>query len=303
MNRDIKRAFERIEEAILQHESSINEMLQRYREDVAYKEKDSKRYVDAAGVFNEWNAEQIQNLRGRIKASRKTLNECVLEVIPTLKHELTNQLAVVPSDMFMKQIQLYQAAQLQLSKLEIESMIQMNGTSITGIRALNALLKQTKTPYVVTGKDPDQLSKDLDTLAGLGTKYIYMPLDYHHENCEIWNGVDRNLPQYPGYKFDSVSLISEGQAFHSIEQDLFHGGMKSRWQDIVPSLQQLKDEDLYKDSAEQTKEEQYNEDRQQAVDSSKVEEDLSAAALYRAEQRKAESKTYNEAMAHYAGKK
>ena len=295
MNRRIQTAFENINAAVARHKSEINSILSGYKSDKESKKRQFSVYADPEKYFSEWQNRTIPLVRSQIVDSRKQLHDSILKETIVLRDELANMLLNVPSDAFMKQLQLFQTAKMQPSKPEVEAMLKLNEASLIGIRALNMLLAESKSTIRISAQNPDQLSKDISDLERIGAGPVYFPLDYHKESVELWSDTERD-PRFPGYLWDSAALVSASAFFDAFVRKMPE--FEAHWENVVPSVTQVADADIYPDR--ETARDDYLSDRQNAIESAaEVFEDPAAAALYRTELQAKDRAAYDAVMEHY----
>ena len=265
MNRKNKISFERIQGAVSSYQSSVTEALLHFRQADAQAKEDSKQYVDAEGRYQAQRTELVNTARQSIESAKELFNKTVKTEIGELSRELGSHTMNRPSPALLDNLRTFRDFNLQPSKSDISAMLEMAGGNTLGLRAINSVLKATKSPLRVVFPDTETFEKDLEALEKLTDESaVWTPIDFHHEGCAIYGGQPR--PNYPGSTWGNTSLTIARAAYESQLKGL--SDMSGRWvNDIIPSIAQVKE--LYKDSEDAA--EQYIADRQATGASATVE--------------------------------
>ena len=265
MNRKNKISFERIQGAVSSYQSSVTEALLHFRQADAQAKEDSKQYVDAEGRYQAQRTELVNTARQSIESAKELFNKTVKTEIGELSKELGSHTMNRPSPALLDNLRTFRDFNLQPSKSDISAMLEMAGGNTLGLRAINSVLKATKSPLRVDFPDTETFEKDLEALEKLTDESaVWTPIDFHHEGCAIYGGQPR--PNYPGSTWGNTSLTIARAAYESQLKGL--SDMSGRWvNDIIPSIAQVKE--LYKDSEDAA--EQYLADRQATGASATVE--------------------------------
>ena len=265
MNRKNKISFERIQGAVSSYQSSVTEALLHFRQADAQAKEDSKQYVDAEGRYQAQRTELVNTARQSIESAKELFNKTVKTEIGELSRELGSHTMNRPSPALLDNLRTFRDFNLQPSKSDISALLEMAGGNTLGLRAINSVLKATKSPLRVVFPDTETFEKDLEALEKLTDESaVWTPIDFHHEGCAIYGGQPR--PNYPGSTWGNTSLTIARAAYESQLKGL--SDMSGRWvNDIIPSIAQVKE--LYKDSEDAA--EQYIADRQATGASATVE--------------------------------
>lgn len=265
MNRKNKNSFERIQGAVSSYQSSVKEALFRFRQADTQAKEDSKQYVDAEGRYQAQRTELVNTARQSIESAKELFNKTVKTEIGELSRELGSHTMNRPSPALLDNLRTFRDFNLQPSKSDISALLEMAGGNTLGLRAINSVLKATKSPLRVVFPDTETFEKDLEALEKLTDESaVWTPIDFHHEGCAIYGGQPR--PNYPGSTWGNTSLTIARAAYESQLKGL--SDMSGRWvNDIIPSIAQVKE--LYKDSEDAA--EQYIADRQATGASATVE--------------------------------
>ncbi len=296
MNRAINNAFSNISEAVLRHMSEVNETLADYRRAKESTEKSVKVYADPDKYFNEWKKDAVPAVRKKIAESQTKLHEAVLKETKVLRDELSNQLLVVPHDNFMKQIQLFQGAHIAPSELELKALVSLSAGSPVAIRALNSLLTEMKSPFRIEGKSLQRMSKDLADLEKLGTADMpYFSFKFHTEACELYKETERYPGKIVGLKWNPSALITATTIFDSFAKHMPE--LEAHWKDVIPSVRQASDEELYPDSEKAV--EEFVADTLESINSPEIAENADAIAKIHAEQVKQDRAAFEHGIGYY----
>ena len=265
MNRKNKNSFERIQGAVSSYQSSVKEALFRFRQADTQAKEDSKQYVDAEGRYQAQRTELVNTARQSIESAKELFNKTVKTEIGELSRELGSHTMNRPSPALLDNLRTFRDFNLQPSKSDISALLEMAGGNTLGLRAINSVLKATKSPLRVVFPDTETFEKDLEALEKLTDESaVWTPIDFHHEACAVYGGQPR--PNYPGSTWGNTSLTIARAAYESQLKGL--SDMSGRWvNDIIPSIAQVKE--LYKDSEDAA--EQYLADRQATGASATVE--------------------------------
>ena len=296
MNRKNKNSFERIQGAVSSYQSSVKEALFRFRQADTQAKEDSKQYVDAEGRYQAQRTELVNTARQSIESAKELFNKTVKTEIGELSRELGSHTMNRPSPALLDNLRTFRDFNLQPSKSDISALLEMAGGNTLGLRAINSVLKATKSPLRVDFPDTETFEKDLEALEKLTDESaVWTPIDFHHEGCAIYGGQPR--PNYPGSTWGNTSLTIARAAYESQLKGL--SDMSGRWvNDIIPSIAQVKE--LYKDSEDAA--EQYIADRQATGASATVEPNKAEAiehAETMARQRAEADNRAREVIGHY----
>ena len=296
MNRKNKISFERIQGAVSSYQSSVTEALLHFRQADAQAKEDSKQYVDAEGRYQAQRTELVNTARQSIESAKELFNKTVKTEIGELSKELGSHTMNRPSPALLDNLRTFRDFNLQPSKSDISAMLEMAGGNTLGLRAINSVLKATKSPLRVDFPDTETFEKDLEALEKLTDESaVWTPIDFHHEACAVYGGQPR--PNYPGSTWGNTSLTIARAAYESQLKGL--SDMSGRWvNDIIPSIAQVKE--LYKDSEDAA--EQYIADRQATGASATVEPNKAEAiehAETMARQRAEADNRAREVIGHY----
>ena len=296
MNRKNKNSFERIQGAVSSYQSSVKEALFRFRQADTQAKEDSKQYVDAEGRYQAQRTELVNTARQSIESAKELFNKTVKTEIGELSRELGSHTMNRPSPALLDNLRTFRDFNLQPSKSDISALLEMAGGNTLGLRAINSVLKATKSPLRVDFPDTETFAKDLEALEKLTDESaVWTPIDFHHEACAVYGGQPR--PNYPGSTWGNTSLTIARAAYESQLKGL--SDMSGRWvNDIIPSIAQVKE--LYKDSEDAA--EQYLADRQATGASATVEPNKAEAiehAETMARQRAEADNRAREVIGHY----
>ena len=296
MNRKNKNSFERIQGAVSSYQSSVKEALFRFRQADTQAKEDSKQYVDAEGRYQAQRTELVNTARQSIESAKELFNKTVKTEIGELSRELGSHTMNRPSPALLDNLRTFRDFNLQPSKSDISALLEMAGGNTLGLRAINSVLKATKSPLRVDFPDTETFEKDLEALEKLTDESaVWTPIDFHHEGCAIYGGQPR--PNYPGSTWGNTSLTIARAAYESQLKGLSE--MSGRWvNDVIPSIAQAKE--LYKDSEDAA--EQYLADRQATGASATVEPNKAEAiehAETMARQRAEADNRAREVIGHY----
>ena len=296
MNRKNKNSFERIQGAVSSYQSSVKEALFRFRQADTQAKEDSKQYVDAEGRYQAQRTELVNTARQSIESAKELFNKTVKTEIGELSRELGSHTMNRPSPALLDNLRTFRDFNLQPSKSDISALLEMAGGNTLGLRAINSVLKATKSPLRVDFPDTETFEKDLEALEKLTDESaVWTPIDFHHEACAVYGGQPR--PNYPGSTWGNTSLTIARAAYESQLKGL--SDMSGRWvNDIIPSIAQVKE--LYKDSEDAA--EQYIADRQATGASATVEPNKAEAiehAETMARQRAEADNRAREVIGHY----
>ena len=296
MNRKNKNSFERIQGAVSSYQSSVKEALFRFRQADAQAKEDSRQYVDAEGRYQAQRTELVNTARQSIESAKELFNKTLKTEIGELSKELGSHTMNRPSPALLDNLRTFRDFNLQPSKSDISALLEMAGGNTLGLRAVNAVLKATKSPLRVDFPDTETFEKDLEALEKLTDESaVWTPIDFHHEACAVYGGQPR--PNYPGITWGNTSLTIARAAYESQLKGL--SDMSKRWvNDVIPSITQAKE--LYKDSEDAA--EQYLADRQATGASATVEPNKAEATEYAetmARQRAEADNRAREVISHY----
>lgn len=297
MNRMNKRTLDAIRTAVLKFQSTMQDCLADYRSGIE-RFQTSHRKADFTPeawdrLLTEEKARLAADVRTRTAAAQKQLSTAIGEQIPALRTELIEQLRTVPNSFFIDQLKNFQTFGLQPSELDCQAMLEVNAGNLTGLKMMNKMLENVKSPFRVTGSVSTDFEKDLTSLERFASRdQLFVPDTLLHDAVECFGGMDRGM----GYRWDTISLLTASAFVKGFLEDIDQ--MEGRWSgEILPSLAQLETE--YADGDTGTAEEQLESDRTEIADHAEIRVDGEAAAKAKAAELAQSERAYAAVMGHY----
>lgn len=307
MNRKMQKALFTLRGQLSNYEQETRDALDDFRIKAGAIRGESAQYKDEKGHYTEAIAPVKTVTRNRCKRAQSEFIEALKACADEMEQELSTHLLEVPSNLFLSALEVYRTFNLQPSLSEIKALQKMAGGSTLGLRSINAVLENTGSKYRVSFTDSAQLEKDISDLRKLTENCFYFPMDYGAEAGEVFKGQAKAdyftaVPAGSSAYWDTVPMLIATQ--HTAAQAEIFEAMENRWAgEVLPSVVQAVDEDLY---SEETKEEvkaAYKADRAAVVNASTVDKDTSTEAVELAhrlgEQAKREGEDYRRTMEEY----
>lgn len=307
MNRKMQKALFTLRGQLSNYQQEVRDALNDFRIKSGAIRAESEQYKNEQGHYAEAIAPVRTVTRNRCKRAQSEFIEALKACADEMESELATHLLEVPSNLFLSALEIYRTFSLQPSLSEIKALQKMAGGSTLGLRSINAVLENSGSKYRIAFSDSAQLEKDIEDLRKLTENCFYFPLDCGTEAGEVFQGQAKAeyftvVPAGASQYWNLVQMITAAQ--HTAAQAEIFEAMEKRWAgEVLPSVVQAVDEDLY---SEETKEEvkaAYKADRAAVVNASTVDKDTSAEAVELAhrlgEQAKREGEDYRRTMEEY----
>lgn len=307
MNRKMQKALFTLRGQLSNYQQEVRDALNDFRIKSGAIRAESEQYKNEQGHYAEAIAPVRTVTRNRCKRAQSEFIEALKACADEMESELATHLLEVPSNLFLSALEIYRTFSLQPSLSEIKALQKMAGGSTLGLRSINAVLENSGSKYRIAFSDSAQLEKDIEDLRKLTENCFYFPLDCGTEAGEVFQGQAKAeyftvVPAGASQYWNLVQMITAAQRT-AAQAEIFEA-MEKRWAgEVLPSVVQAVDEDLY---SEETKEEvkaAYKADRAAVVNASTVDKDTSTEAVKLAhrlgEQAKREGEDYRRTMEEY----
>lgn len=245
MNKDIKKTFSGITNALAKYSATVESILSSYRRECAAAAQTASRFKDEAAELQRLKAGSISKARAALQTADKELCDDINYYhLPKLRESLADHLMERPDNAFMTTLRTYRDFSLTMSKAELDGLLVGAQGNYCALRCLQSVAKDSGFTLKFPGVDSYQ--NDIATIARLAYEppVEYAPLDYVSELKEI-------IPQSPirrqdgsiAYTVDSniTHLILRSQEFSSAWKNM--GAVSDRWSaSIVPRVDDLEPE-------------------------------------------------------------
>ena len=304
MNKDIKKLFSGITNALAKYSATVESVLSTYRRECATAAQTASKFKDEAAELQRLKAGSISKARAALQTADKELcDDMNFYHLPKLRESLGDHLMEKPDNAFIATLRLYRDFGLTMSKAELTALLQGAGGNYCALRCLQSAAKDSG--YSLRFPGVEDFQRDIETIARLAYEppVEYAPLDYVSELKEI-------IPQSPirrqdgsiAYTVDSniTHLILRSQEFSSAWKNM--GAISDRWSAaIVPSIDELKPERT-EDGETVSIEEQHEKNIADAAGQVDIDSnDAVVAAQKIGEQRAAEAAQSKSIIASYTG--
>lgn len=240
MNAMIKYTFDAIRQAYSAYKTRVADILQKYRDGVAYARE---RY--SAAVFQQEKEALMQNARADIEAADKQLHTSVNGAsLPKLRRELDAHMSAPISDFgFLTTLRTYKDLGVKMQPSEIEAFIRRADGNYAALRVLDSIARESG--YKIAMPTVEDYEADIRNLRAR-IPMMYAPHEFIAEAKEIMAqkpifrmGEDEAL-QFAGAT-DALDFILNAATVDSRLKGMDE--MSARWSAaIVPTLEQIKEE-------------------------------------------------------------
>ena len=304
MNKDIKKTFSGITNALAKYSATVESILSSYRRECAAAAQTASKYKDTDGEFKRMKDGLVPKARAALQTADKELCDDINYYhLPKLRESLADHLMERPDNAFMTTLRTYRDFNLTMSKAELDGLLVGAQGNYCALRCLQSVAKDSGFTLKFPGVDSYQ--NDIATIARLAYEppVEYAPLDYVSELKEI-------IPQSPirrqdgsiAYTVESniTHLILRSQEFSSAWKNM--GAISDRWSAaIVPSIDDLKPERT-EDGEIVSIEEQHEKNIADAASQVDVDSNNAVVAAQKiGEQRAAEAAQSKSIIASYTG--
>lgn len=304
MNKDIKKLFSGISNALAKYDASVKSTLTTYKRDREQAAQTASKYKDTDGEFKRLKNGLVAKARAALEdADKQFADDVRLYYLPKLRESLADHLMERPDTAFTNTLRLYKDFGLKLSLAEITALLTGAQGNFTALRCLQAVTRDSG--YSLKFPGVEDFQRDIETIEKLTwTPICYAPLELLSEIKEIW-------PQRPIHRADgstayqiesdTVFLIGKSQQFSSAWKNM--EAVSSRWSAaLVPSIESLEPVKDETTGAEISREEQHEKNIADAASQVDVDSnDAVVAAQKIGEQRAAEAAQSKSIIASYTG--
>ena len=263
MNRNCKNSFDTIIGSATAYRSAVAAVLDSFSKKEQQARQDSTQYKDENARYKTALESLTAEARAQLDKKRAEFADAVANEVETLHKEVLSLAAERTNPAYYDLLRCFADFNIQPTKTQIESLLQMNSGNILGLDMLNNALKKAGSSFRIENTGFAELEKDLENLSRLSelAKH-YAPVENHSQLCKMYVGTPRLGANgaSTGAVWDSVSLLTRRAAFESAVKSL--NEMSERWNNTAPSISQLKS---YEDSENATAAEQFISDRQSAA--------------------------------------
>ena len=242
MNRYTADNFKRITGAADSYKKSVANALNNYRQAMERAEHESKAYKEERAYLSSKKASAATTARNAIAVAEAAFTGTVKAEAGSLREEMGNHLLSAPTEKFIGVLRTFHDFGIVPTKAEINALLTLASGNTLSLKALDATLAKTGSPYRVKFDDTAALEKDLDALDRLAEgNFMYSPPKLHREACDLFDGTKRMIRNQAGelvdlgYKWSSASILT-ASAFFTSQVDALDG-MAKRWTDsVLPTI-------------------------------------------------------------------
>ena len=183
--------FRKLLEAMENYAQNVTATAAKFREDYTAAAKYASAYKDEKRILADKRTKLASKAREEITRQGAELGEvaaqCARELNDCVQDHLRHPIPTATE----KLLTMYSKYNLKLSHSEVESLLTVNGGHVLGLRAINAMLKETGSSYKVEFIPLETYEKDISDLARFAMLAEYepaLPVEYLHEAQLIFCG-------------------------------------------------------------------------------------------------------------------
>lgn len=245
MNKFVKDAFDHIGREAGTYRNSVESALLDYRQAMAKATTEAGAYKDEGGYIGSRKADAKRTAQVAIQLAENAFTVSLNVEARSLRDDLHKHLMTRPSPAFLDALRIYRDFGIRPSHAEIEALMEQNGGSSLGYKAINKVLEQTGAEWRIDAPDSTDYEADITALEKLAHGNImYAPDGLLHEAAEVFGGEKRlqmredGTTYDAGYRWDSTSILMATAAFK--EQTGAIDDMSDRWSStVLPSLKHV----------------------------------------------------------------
>ena len=219
MSNNIKKVCETILGSANALQESVSSALETYRQERKQAEDESKQYKAEFDYFRGKQKDAAEKARSAVDQAEKTFRGSLKTQIERFKDELQNSIVYKLNPDFVSTLRLYNDFNIQISRTEIETLVNLANGNKAALTALNKVLEHTETPYKVSFTPLSEYERNIALLERRTVAGHFIPEQYHSEGVEIYKDipvtfVNDDLSTYEsGRMIDGISLISDRASF------------------------------------------------------------------------------------------
>jgi hypothetical protein len=183
--------FKRLLEAMETYAQNVTATVAKFREDYEAAAKYASAYKDEKRILADKRTKLASKAREEITHQGAELGEVAARCARDLNECVQDHLRHPIPAATEKLLAMYSGYNLKLSYSEVEALLTVNGGHILGLRAINAMLKETGSKYKVNFIPLETYEKDVSDLARFAMLAEYepaIPVEYLPEAVLIFGG-------------------------------------------------------------------------------------------------------------------
>ena len=300
----LKRIFERTR----RYSEKVGDILSEYETLASKIKTEGAMRKDEETFVEENTAKHTKETRGLLAKEAALFAQDIRNDAQKLRDQLSETLFRPLNTALVAQLDTVQKFKVKPTKLQIETMIQMNGGNLLGLQAIEAVLTETKADYSLKYHGVRDYEADLAAIEHLAASADhFVPMEHHQSGCEVYRGQNQVITRQDGteyqtgFTWNGVGLLQRNANVRADVEKI--DSMVQRWTADVSTEIMDKASAVFKAKvAEQAKAEGENADNtpdpESTVSVNDGADDTAIAATL-GEQKAANSAAYNEAMSHY----
>ena len=200
--------------------SDVVRILTEYKKESSTAKKFSQRLKDEDGYYQEEQGKLAATARKSIEAAEKAFCSRVEDLSGRMETELRKHLSEPVNPQFRERLSMLAEFGLQPEKIEIEDLIALNAGNQMGLAALAKTLEKVESPFVLKYHTTADYQSDIAEIRDICRNLKYVPVDYLHEGCEIYKGINGDFTYPDGQTgsqitYDSLTLTKYAWIFEN----------------------------------------------------------------------------------------
>lgn len=223
INRSI---FKGMKTTLENHMEAVKSILAEYKKETDKEREVSKKFVDADGYYAEKQKIAVDKAKSALDREYESVRRSLKTDASNMKKSLKDYLAEPLNDNFVTKLKVFSDFGIKMTRTELDSMLALNQSNPTGLRALAHVLEATHSPWKLNFHDIGSLEDDIAKVERMAGTMTYTPLEDHHVACEVLKGMpilrqhDDGSVYNSGQTYDSVSILMESGAVTSFYEGI-----------------------------------------------------------------------------------
>ncbi len=171
----VRLIFKTLLDGMEQYAENVTNTAKKFRTDYTAAAKSASIYKDEKKILSHKRTELATAARAEIARFGAELGEVIAGCAKDMNDCLENALCKPVPAATEKLINLYGRYNLPMSKNEVEAALIVNGGHIGGLRLIDAMLRESNSPYVLKFTSVEQYAEDISELAKFAIMAEYTP--------------------------------------------------------------------------------------------------------------------------------
>ena len=191
LNETPRSIFKKLLQAMELYAANVTSTAEKFRTDYAEAARYAAAYKDEKRILSDKRTKLSAKAREEVNRYGASLGEAAAECVKALNDCLEDHLVKPVPAATEKLLNLYSRYKLPMSKSELDAALTVNAGHLTGLRLLNAMLKECGSQYEIDFVELSQYENDIQDLARFALLAEFepaFPMEYLHEAALIYCG-------------------------------------------------------------------------------------------------------------------